>query len=327
MDVPLVEVRELKKYFPVRRGFAESRAGFVRAVDKVDFSINKGEILALVGESGCGKTTTGRLLLRLIDKTDGTVLFKGENIYNAGKDELRNLRKKMQVIFQNPYSSLNPRFRVGSLLSEVLRFHNIVSKSDIKSRIKELFEQVDISVSSADKYPFEFSGGQLQRIAIARALALEPDFIVADEPVSALDVSVQAQIINLLKSLKEKYGIAFLSISHDLNVIRQISSKIAVMYLGKIVESAQCGELFRHPSHPYTRMLLSSIPVLEPKKSMYLRQFESGIPYSSYTPSGCCFYPRCEHAMDVCKYVVPQLRIISGSHRVSCHMNNGFGLD
>lgn len=327
MDIPLIEVRDLKKYFSVRKGFFSDRPGVVRAVDGISFTVGKGEILGLVGESGCGKTTAGRVVLRLIEKSGGQVLYNGTDISSLQKTEIKKLRKKMQIIFQNPYSSFNPRFKVGSLLSEVIKFHSIVPRNEIINTVKEILLKVDISPSSVDKYPFEFSGGQLQRVAIARALSLKPDFIVADEPVSALDMSVQAQIINLINDLKENLGIAFLFISHDLSVIRHVSTSVAVMYLGKIVEYGRSGDLFGQPSHPYTRMLLSSIPSLSAKKNVNNLENRSIIPGSFDIPSGCRFRTRCQYVMEACRYIVPELKMLSDGHGVCCHLNDGFGLN
>ena len=305
-------------------GFFSKESGSVKAVDGVSFSIKLGETLGLVGESGCGKTTTGMLILRLIEITDGKVLYNGENISDLKDD--KGFRKIFQVIFQNPYSSLNPRIKIGSMLAEILRFHKVVSGRELKDKVKKILLDVGISPSDVDKYPYEFSGGQRQRIAIARAISLNPEFIVADEPVSALDVSVQAQIINLLKDLKELLNLTFLFISHNLSVIRQVSDNVAVMYLGKIVEIASCDELFKHPAHPYTKALLSAVPVLNPEEKTSRITLEGDIPNPANTPSGCYFHPRCRYAMERCKIDVPDLKKLSDNHKVRCLMNSGYGI-
>jgi len=319
-----LEVIDLRKYFPIKKGFFTKVLGYVKAVDGVSFSIKLGETLGLVGESGCGKTTTGMLILRLIEKTDGKVLYNGENISDLKDD--KGFRKIFQVIFQNPYSSLNPRIKIGSMLAEILRFHKVASGRELKEKVKKILLDVGISPSDADKYPYEFSGGQRQRIAIARAISLNPEFIVADEPVSALDVSVQAQIINLLKDLKALLNLTFLFISHNLSVIRQVSDNVAVMYLGKIVEIASCDELFKHPAHPYTKALLSAVPVLNPEEKTSLITLKGDIPNPADTPSGCYFHPRCRYAMERCKIDVPNLKKLSDNHKVSCLMNSGYGI-
>ncbi len=320
----ILEVIDLKKYFPIKMGFFSKESGSVKAVDGVSFSINSGETLGLVGESGCGKTTTGMLILRLIEITDGKVLYNGENIFDLKDD--KGFRKIFQVIFQNPYSSLNPRIKIGSMLAEILRFHKVVSVRELKEKVKKILLDVGISPSDVDKYPYEFSGGQRQRIAIARAISLNPEFIVADEPVSALDVSVQAQVINLLKDLKELLNLTFLFISHNLSVIRQVSDNVAVMYLGKIVEIASCDELFKHPAHPYTKALLSAVPVLNPEEKTSRITLEGDIPNPANTPSGCYFHPRCRYAMERCKIDVPDLKKLSDNHKVMCLMNSGYGI-
>lgn len=326
LEDKILNVIDLKKYYLIRKGFFDKTNGYVKAVDGISFSINKGGTLGLVGESGCGKTTTGMLILKLIDKTDGKILFKGENIFDLKGDGLRAFRKKMQVIFQDPYNSLNPRVRIGSMFAEILKFYKIASRKELKDRTKKVLESVGISQYDTEKYPFEFSGGQRQRIAIARAISLEPEFIVADEPVSALDVSIQAQIINLIKDLKEKFNLTFLFVSHNLSVIRQISDNVAVMYLGRLVEVANCDELFKHPAHPYTEALLSVIPNINQEKIFNKIYLKGNLPDPINMPSGCHFHPRCKYIMNVCRENTPQLKKISNNHIVSCHLNDGYGI-
>jgi len=322
----ILEVVGLKKYFPVGGEFVKKGTGYVKAVDGVSFSVGAGETLGLVGESGCGKSTLGRLVLRLIEKTDGKVLFKGEDIYGLRKEQLKDFRRKMQVVFQDPYGSLNPKMTIGSMFREILRFHNIVSKNELRDKIGEVLSNVGVSPFNIDKYPHEFSGGQLQRIAIARAISLEPEFIVADEPVSALDVSVQAQIINLLGDLKEELNLTFIFISHNLSIIRHISDTVAVMYLGRFVEKSDCEELFERPAHPYTEALLSVVPVLDTNGDSEKIILEGDIPDPADTPSGCYFHPRCKYAFVKCERDVPELKEIAEGHFVCCHLNNGCGL-
>ncbi|HBT48623.1 MAG TPA: peptide ABC transporter substrate-binding protein, partial [Caldanaerobacter subterraneus] len=264
MSEPLIEVKNLKKYFPIRGGVLQRTIGYVKAVDGVSFTINKGETLSLVGESGCGKSTVGRTIIRLYDKTDGDVLFKGIPIHSLKKSELRKLRPKMQMVFQDPFSSLNPRLRIGDAVGEALLDHGLVSKNELRDRVIEALEMCGLASYHIDRYPYEFSGGQRQRIGIARALILDPEFIVLDEPVSSLDVSIQAQIINLLMDLQQQKGLTYLFISHDLSVVEHISTRVAVMYLGNIVEMASRDELFDHPLHPYTQALLSAVPIPDP---------------------------------------------------------------
>jgi len=322
----ILEVVGLKKYFSVRGRFIAKGMGYVKAVDGVSFSVGAGETLGLVGESGCGKSTLGRLILRLIERTDGKVFFKGEDIYGLRKEQIKDFRRKMQVIFQDPYGSLNPKMTIGAMFREILRFHNIVPRNELRDKIGAVLSNVGISPFSLDKYPHEFSGGQLQRIAIARAISLEPEFIVADEPVSALDVSVQAQIINLLGDLKKELNLTFIFISHNLSVIRHISDNVAVMYLGRFVETSGCEELFEHPAHPYTEALLSAVPVLDTNGNSEKIILEGDIPDPANTPSGCCFHPRCRYVFDRCTGDVPELKEIAEGHFVCCHLNNGCGL-
>ncbi|NNG67447.1 ABC transporter ATP-binding protein [Caldanaerobacter subterraneus] len=320
MSETLIEVKNLKKYFPIRGGVLQRTIGYVKAVDGVSFTINKGETLSLVGESGCGKSTVGRTIIRLYDKTDGDVLFKGIPIHSLKKSELRKLRPKMQMVFQDPFSSLNPRLRIGDAVGEALLDHSLVSKNELRDRVIEALEMCGLASYHIDRYPHEFSGGQRQRIGIARALILDPEFIVLDEPVSSLDVSIQAQIINLLMDLQEKKGLTYLFISHDLSVVEHISTRVAVMYLGNIVEMASRDELFDHPLHPYTQALLSAVPIPDPDLKRERIILEGDIPSPANPPKGCKFHTRCPFAKDICKEQVPEFRDVGGGHYVACHL-------
>ncbi|HEY7472895.1 MAG TPA: dipeptide ABC transporter ATP-binding protein [Gemmatimonadota bacterium] len=314
----ILGVRDLKKHFPITRGFWSRTVGHVKAVDGVSFDILPGEVLGLVGESGCGKTTTGRCILRLIEPSGGEVEFEGREILDLDRGEMRRLRRKMQIIFQDPYSSLNPRITVGGMLAEVLRIHKIAEGEAAQARIRELLEVVGLFPEHASRYPHEFSGGQRQRIGIARALSVDPRFIVCDEPVSALDVSVQAQVINLLQDLQKEFDLTFLFIAHDLAVVEHISDRVAVMYLGKLMELADSEELYANPLHPYTRALLSAIPVPEPKARRERIALEGDVPSPANPPSGCPFHPRCPIATAECAEVVPEFRDVGGGHYVAC---------
>ena len=314
----MLEVRDLKKHFPITRGFWSRTVGHVKAVDGVSFDILPGEVLGLVGESGCGKTTTGRCILRLIEPTAGEVEFEGEEILGLDRGDMRRLRRKMQIIFQDPYSSLNPRITVGAMLAEALRIHRIAEGEAAQARIRELLEVVGLFPEHASRYPHEFSGGQRQRIGIARALSVDPRFIVCDEPVSALDVSVQAQVINLLQDLQKEFDLTFLFIAHDLAVVEHISDRVAVMYLGKLMELAESEELYANPLHPYTRALLSAIPVPEPKARRERIELEGDVPSPANPPSGCPFHPRCPIATAECAEVIPEFRDVGGGHYVAC---------
>ncbi len=318
MDTPLIEVENLKKHYPVRSGLWGRVRASVKAVDGVSLKIMQGETLGVVGESGCGKTTLGRLLLRLVEATEGRVVYQGRDVLNVGTRQMRELRRSMQIIFQDPYSSLNPRMTVGGIIGEALKIHELVPPERIDARVAELMEQVGLQPSYARRYPHEFSGGQRQRIGIARALAVEPKFIVADEPVSALDVSIQAQIINLLQDLQRDLGLTYLFIAHDLSVVRHISDRIAVMYLGRIVELADRDELYAHPSHPYTKALLSAVPVPEPGASTQRVVLEGDVPNPASVPSGCPFHPRCPEKRDRCTKTVPQLVDLGNGHQTAC---------
>jgi len=314
----ILKVTDLKKYFPIKKGLFSRVAGYIKAVDGVSFEIKRGETLGLVGESGCGKTTTGRLILRLVESTDGQVSFDGIDVLAAGQSDLQKLRQRMQVIFQDPFSSLNPRMTVGGMISEVLKIHKLQSGKKIQERVGQLLEMVGLARRHADLYPHEFSGGQRQRIGIARALAVSPEFIIADEPVSSLDVSIQAQIINLLQNLQDKLDLTYLFIAHDLSVVRHISTRVAVMYLGKIVELSSSADLYGNPLHPYTQALMSAVPIPDPgikKKRIILG---GDVPSSSAIPSGCPFHTRCPECVDECKVTVPKLEDKGNGHVVAC---------
>ncbi|MDI7816917.1 dipeptide ABC transporter ATP-binding protein [Clostridioides difficile] len=316
----LLKVEGLKKYFEVKSGLFNKEVKYVKAVDGVSFDLKKGETLAIVGESGCGKSTAGRTILRLIEKTEGKVEFNGIDIYKLEKEELRRLRPKMQMIFQDPYSSLNPRLNVEQIISEAVIEHNLVPKNEIKDNILNVVENCGLSKYHLNRKPGEFSGGQRQRIGIARALALNPEFIVCDEPVSALDVSIQSQIINLLMDLQDKYKLSYLFISHDLSVVNHIAHRVCVMYLGSIIEIATKEELYLHSQHPYTKALMSAVPIQDPtiKKNRII--LKGDIPSPTNPPSGCKFHTRCPYCKEVCKIEVPVLKEISKNHFVTCHL-------
>jgi oligopeptide transport system ATP-binding protein len=319
----LLEVSGLVKHFPVGGGFLGRAEGLVRAIDGVSFEIRRGETLGLVGESGCGKTTTGRCILQLERPTRGRIAFEGRELTELSDEDLRRVRRHMQVIFQDPYSSLNPRMTVGQILEEPLKVHGIVPDADRRAaRVGELLSQVGLLPQHADRYPHQLSGGQRQRVGIARALAMEPSLIVCDEPVSALDVSIQAQIINLLEELQEKLGLTYLFIAHDLSVVRHISDRVAVMYLGKIVELADRQALYEDPLHPYTRALLSAVPIPDPQLEAHRERIvlRGEVPSPLNPPSGCVFHPRCPIAVDRCAAEIPPLREIKPGHWAACHL-------
>jgi oligopeptide transport system ATP-binding protein len=321
---PLVEVRNLKMHFPITRGIIFQRqVGAIKAVDGINFSMVKGETLGLVGESGCGKSTTGRALLQLYRPTDGEVIFEGTDLTKTKGEELRRMRRRMQMIFQDPYASLNPRMTVGSIVGEPLEVHNIGStKKERQERVQELLKIVGLNPYFVNRYPHEFSGGQRQRIGVARALAVNPAFIVCDEPISALDVSIQAQIINLLEDLQDELGLTYLFIAHDLSVVRHISDRIAVMYLGKIVELADRDELYANPMHPYTQALLSAVPIPDPviegkRKRIIL---EGDVPSPANPPRGCHFCTRCPRVMDICREQEPPFNEYKPGHYTACFL-------
>ena len=315
----LLEVRNLVKHFPV-----DNSDDVVQAVDDVSFTIRSGETLGLVGESGCGKSTVGRNILRLQEPTSGEVLFEGKNIVGIGNDEMRALRREMQIIFQDPYASLNPRLSILSIISEPLTIHGIGDKREHRDRVADLLGKVGLDPAYMNRYPHEFSGGQRQRIGIARALALNPKLIICDEPVSALDVSVQAQVVNLLQDLQSQFGLTYLFISHGLAVVEHISNRVAVMYLGKIVEIADAEELYKNPLHPYTKALLSAIPVPDPKHKRDRIVLHGDVPTPINPPSGCRFRTRCPIAIDACAEIVPELREIVPGHTAACIRVDGY---
>ncbi len=322
----LVRVEHLKKHFPITQGAIISRQiGSVKAVDDVSFTIHKGETLGLVGESGCGKSTTGRTVLRLLEPTAGKVFLEDTEITSLGKTELRNLRPKIQMIFQDSVATLNPRHSVGKIVGEPLRIHNIGSEREVQTRVGELLNLVGLNPKWVKRFPHEFSGGQRQRINIARALALNPQFIVADEPISALDVSIQAQVVNLMKDLQEELGLTYLFIAHDLSMVKHISDRIAVMYLGKIVELATANQLFKNPQHPYTQSLISAVPLSIPKleRKRHRILLEGEVPSPANAPSGCVFHTRCPLAYDRCQQEIPEYREVGPGRFAACHLIDG----
>ena len=316
----LLRVNHLKTYFPIKKGFFNKVVGHVKAVDDVSFFVNRCETLGIVGESGCGKSTMGRSVLRLVEPTDGEVIFDGVDVRSLSPAEMRDFRKRMQIIFQDPLSSLDPRYTIEKTLAEPLKLHTNLSDAEIKDTILDLMGKVGLQPFHAKKFPHEFSGGQRQRIGIARAISLNPDFIVCDEPVSALDVSIQSQVLNLLQELRSQMNLSFLFISHDLSVVKYISDRIAVMYLGHIVEMAESEELFAHRLHPYTQALTSAIPIPDPHLTKERIILQGNVPNPANPPSGCPFHERCVHCMGVCKERMPELKEVSPGHYVSCHL-------
>lgn len=320
MSKLLLEVENLKTYFPVKSGVFKKTANYVHAVDDISFKVNEQETFALVGESGCGKSTTGRSILRIIEPTSGRVTFDGVDVLKLSKEEMRKKRKDMQLIFQNPYSSLNPRMTVKSLLEEPLKTHFSMSQDEMNKQVLWVMDKVGLSNDQLERYPHQFSGGQRQRISIARAIISKPKFVVADEPVSALDVSIQSQILNLLIELQKDLKLTYVFISHDLNVVRHISNSVAVMYLGRMVETGSTEEIFERPLHPYTQALLSAVPSKDPLQKKKRIILKGDVPSPVNPPEGCALYARCDKAMDVCKKIRPVLKNMGGTHQTACHL-------
>jgi oligopeptide transport system ATP-binding protein len=318
----LIEVKGLKKYFPIKRGIISRTVSNVKAVDDVSFAIKKGETLGLVGESGCGKTTTGRTIIKLYEPTDGQIIYNGVDIAKYSPKQMIEYRRKMQMIFQDPYASLDARMTVGDIIGEAIDIHKLMGGKERLERVQYLLERVGLNSEHANRYPHEFSGGQRQRIGIARALAVQPDFIICDEPISALDVSIQAQVVNMLEDLQNEMGLTYLFIAHDLSMVKHISDRIGVMYLGKLVEVAESNELYAHPTHPYTQALLSAIPVPDPDVSAAKKRIvlEGEIPSPIDPPAGCRFKGRCRYATAKCSEVDPVLKEVSPGHMVACHL-------
>lgn len=319
MKEVLVSVKNLKKYFPIKKGLLRKTVGYVKAVDDLSLDIYKGETLGIVGESGCGKSTMGRTVIRLVDRTEGRIVFNRQDISDLKGERLRAVKKDMQMVFQDPYGSLNPRFKVREIIAEPLLAHGTVQKSELESVVKKLMGDVGLSKDYINRFPHEFSGGQRQRISIARALALNPQFIVCDEAVSALDVSTQSQILNLLKDLQKKYELTYLFISHNLSVVNFISDRVGVMYLGKLVELAEVDKLYNHFAHPYTKALLSAIPEPDPQIKKERMILSGDVPSPANPPSGCRFHPRCPQCREICTQQQPELKDIGDKHFVACH--------
>jgi oligopeptide transport system ATP-binding protein len=317
---PLLQVKGLKKYFPITGGVFGKKVGEVKAVDDVTFTVYKGETLGIVGESGCGKSTTGRMLLRLIEPTEGSIVFEGKEVTKLSKSELRKMRRDMQMIFQDPFASLNPRHTVERILEEPLVVHGIGSKEERKKRVQEMLEVVGLGRYHTKRYPHQFSGGQRQRIGIARALMTNPKLIIADEPVSALDVSIQAQVLNLLEDLQKEFGLTYIFIAHDLGVVRHISDRVGVMYLGRLVELADSDQLYESPKHPYTKALLSAVPIPDPEYKKESQLLSGDLPNPANPPQGCAFHTRCSACMDICKQKRPEMKEVEKGHYVACHL-------
>ncbi len=319
-DDIILKVNNLSKYFPITDGIFSRVVNHVKAIDGVSFELKRGETLGIVGESGCGKSTTGRAILRLLEATGGEVIFNGKNIYDMSSHSLRKLRREMQIIFQDPFASLNPRMKVGELIEEPLKLHNIGSKEERINKVNKIIDVVGLNEYHLKKYPHEFSGGQRQRICIARALILNPKFIICDEPVSALDVSIQSQIINLLKDLQNEFDLTYMFISHDLSVVKHISDRVGVMYLGKMVELAPVNEIFDNPKHPYTKALLSAIPIPNPEAKREKIILKGDVPNPINIPKGCRFHTRCPYNMDICSVKEPDFNDYGNGHFTSCHL-------
>lgn len=322
MSNKLIEVNNLKKYFPIKKSSIIGKSKYLKAVDGVSFYIKEGETFGLVGESGCGKSTTGRSIIRLFDVTEGEIRYRGKDIAKLNERELKPYRRKMQVIFQDPYASLNPSLTVENLISEPLDVYNIGDKKERKEKVLELLEKVGLDKEHMDRYPHEFSGGQRQRIGIARALSIDPEFVLCDEPISALDVSIQAQVVNMLEDLQKEMGLTYLFIAHDLSMVRHLSHRIGVMYLGKLIETGSSDEIYDHPAHPYTQALLSSVLVPDPKKAIQkpIKALEGDVPSPLNPPQGCKFVTRCKYAMKKCHEIEPILQEIAPGHTVACHL-------
>ena len=317
---PLLQVRGLETYFPIRQGLLQRKVGDVQALDGIDLDVLRGETVGLVGESGCGKSTAGRTIIRLIDPTGGKIIYDGSDITHLSEKDLRPFRRRMQIVFQDPFSSLNPRRTVGAIIGQPLLIHGLATRSDVGEKVNVILERVGLNRNHANRYPHEFSGGQRQRIGIARAIAAEPDFIVADEPVSALDVSIQAQIINLMQDLQEELGLSYIFIAHDLSVVRAVSNRIAVMYLGKIVELAENLEFYESPLHPYTQSLISAVPIIDPTRRKQRIVLQGDVPSPINPPSGCRFHTRCPYRFDPCDKVEPRMLATESGHQVACHL-------
>lgn len=319
----LLEIKNLKKYFPVYGGLLGNKVEYLKAVDGVSFQIRRGETLGLVGESGCGKSTIGRTIIRLYDITDGEIIYDGTELGRLSQKDMRPYRKRMQMIFQDPYASLNSRMTVGDIIGESLDIHGLSQGAERQTRIYELLDRVGLVKDHANRYPHEFSGGQRQRIGIARSLAVTPDFIICDEPISALDVSIQAQVVNMLEDLQKEFGLTYLFIAHDLSMVKHISDRIGVMYLGKLVELADASDLYENPLHPYSQALLSAIPIPDPNVAKANKRIvlQGDVPSPLNPPSGCRFRTRCRHAMEICSQVEPILTDMGGGHMSACHLN------
>jgi oligopeptide transport system ATP-binding protein len=318
----LIEVKDLKKYFPVKNGIINNKNNVIKAVDGVSLEIKRGETFGLVGESGCGKSTLGRTITRLYDVTDGDIFFEGTNIAKLNKRQMKKYYKKMQIIFQDPYSSLNPYMNVKELIDEPLSLHTSLNKIEREEKIQNLLQMVGLKESDMEKFPHEFSGGQCQRIGIARAVSTNPDFVLCDEPISALDVSIQAQVVNMLEELQKEMGLTYLFVAHDLSMVRHISDRIGVMYLGSIVEVARSNDLYKNPLHPYTKGLLSSIPIADPIKANEAKRniIDGDIPSPMNIPTGCRFHTRCPYAKPICAEVSPEQKMVEDNHLVACHL-------